>query len=384
MKITLWILILSLFILLIYTAFFSYPDGIWELLVGSARSGMSFYDLRTLNALPSAISQGIDPYFSNPSDPSGRLLNYPPIWINIVDFFRLGNIGNMNFFGFLLGFLAIISFLLFVKKSNLKPIFVLFVVSHSFLFALERGNIDLLIFSIIVIGVLTTENALVFNLFISIATILKIFPIFGYLVSWKQKIVMLPAVLIIFYILFNFDLIKLLTKNTQEWSTYSYGFMNMILIIERFIGHTLSFNSKFLVVSVFLLSTILLVGLLLTKKFGYFSFPDYSIKDDLSFLVGSQIYVSTYMIGSNWDYRMIFLLLTIPWFVKQKSVISVYSLVLLTIAMNQYHLYRLIGNLGFILNITSKYLLFVILFSILFNYYYVSIKSGILYLNKFK
>ena len=147
MRTSLWILIVSLFILLIYTAFFSYPDDIWELLVGSARSGMSFYDLRTLNAVPNAISKGLDPYFFNPTDPSGRLLNYPPIWIYIVEFFGLGNIRNMNILGLLIGVAAISLFLIFVKKSNLSPLFWLFLVSHSFLFALERGNIDLLIFN---------------------------------------------------------------------------------------------------------------------------------------------------------------------------------------------------------------------------------------------
>ena len=376
MKIALGILILSLFILIFYTSFIGYPDPIWELLVGSARSGMSFYDLRTLHALPNSIAQGLDPYYYNPTDPAGRLLNYPPIWISIAQFFRFGIIANMNTFGFSLGLMAIITFLCFVKKMKLNSFFALFIVSHSFLFALERGNIDLLVFSIIILGVIYTDNALSFNLFITVASILKIFPIFGLLVSWRKKMIMLPVTFAVFYIFYNFDVIKLFAKNTQEWSTYSYGFKNMILIAERFIGHTLSLNLKLLFMSVLLLLTVLFVGILVTKKVSHFSSLDYNYKDDLSFLVGSQIYVSTFLIGSNWDYRMIFLLLTIPWFVKQIRVYSVFPLTLLFLAMNQYHLYRLIGSLGFILNIGAKYFMFVVLLSILSNYYYTSIKSS--------
>ena len=76
------------------------------------------------------------------------------------------------------------------------------------------------------------------------------------------------------------------------------------------------------------------------------------------FLVGAYVYVGTFFLSSNWDYRLIFLMLCVPYLMSLddrylRSLISV-SLI---IAFNQLPLHFVLGPTGVGVNILSKLIL---------------------------
>ena len=104
--------------IIFYTAFIEHNVQLWEYLVGSARAKLSFYDLRSLRGLIFSIRDSLDPYYNNPYDPSGRVLNYPPIWIKISHLFQLDKINNFNSFAFFLTGSSVLAVTYFFIRNN--------------------------------------------------------------------------------------------------------------------------------------------------------------------------------------------------------------------------------------------------------------------------
>jgi hypothetical protein len=93
------------------------------------------------------------------------------------------------------------------------------------------------------------------------------------------------------------------------------------------------------------------------------------LTEDL-FLIGASIYICTFLLVSNFDYRIIFLMLCIPYVSKIKgNFLSIFSLIMVVIASNQYSLYLFFDVYGVLINIFSKCYLFLFLFSIMLDIY---------------
>jgi hypothetical protein len=80
---------------------------------------------------------------------------------------------------------------------------------------------------------------------------------------------------------------------------------------------------------VFSLSLIPLISLFLIRRDDTLNkFNNLNLNQIDAFRIGSSIYIGTFFIGNNWDYRLIFLLFTIPqillW-IKTKNQISTLS-----------------------------------------------------------
>jgi hypothetical protein len=75
-------------------------------------------------------------------------------------------------------------------------------------------------------------------------------------------------------------------------------------------------------------------------------------------LIGAYVYVGTFILSSNWDYRLIFLILCVPYVMSANDrYLRILISLSLIIAFNQLPLYFALGPIGAGLNILSKCLL---------------------------
>lgn len=275
-----------------------------------------FADLRTVTGLSITLAQGYDPMINNPGDPWQRPFNYPPIW-KILPF-----LGVKPEHTTLLGLLFIGLFLvgLCLPFSDLTWVEVGFllagVLSPAVLLGIERANADLLIFFLIALAIWTIEKSSLWTaIILQMAILLKLYPLFALniLMRAKKKTFLILVALIVgislLYFLTNFREILLTLSATQKSYNLSYGITVLPQRLER--SPYANYASVFLVLTS-VTATILTIGgvwfsrrLDLSQSYRAASFLD-------AFRAGSAIYVGTFFLGSNFDYRLMFLLLTIP------------------------------------------------------------------------
>ena len=122
---------------------------------------------------------GKDPYAANFKDDSGTVIpmNYPQI---ILSLRWLGLTRNSTgFFGVMLGMLFFLSFLLLCGRCSMKQggLWALALCSPSVLMAVERGNLDILVFAFLTMALLLRRSPVLSAGFILMASILKLYPI---------------------------------------------------------------------------------------------------------------------------------------------------------------------------------------------------------------
>lgn len=260
-----------------------------------------FADMRVIQGALKTELLGLNPYINNPGDPWNRIINYPSIWLDIA---KILNLGNENFFLFfnlfvICIFLLICLFLVLKTKSYLL-FFVIF--SSSSLLGIERGNNDLLIFSIIYFSTLLLPIYSFF--FLSLASFLKIYPLALVLTLLNYKKILFSFVIVgilIFYYHYE-DLIYLIT-NTPKSAGLSYGSSTISKALLKF-----GFNVNEYIITCVLIILIFLFYLMFKNKIKI-NVDKINYRVITSFLYGGLIYVGTFLLGKNFDYRLIFLIL---------------------------------------------------------------------------
>lgn len=268
-------------------------------------------DLRVITAAYSSISDGINPYTCNPSDPWNRLYNYPRIWIYI------GAVGPDNLYIVVLFFVAAFlwPFYWHARKSRyLHSVFLMaFLFSPAMVLLIERGNTDLFVMAMVLILYSSfNNNPIGFHLLATLIAVSKLYPIvlliFKLVFSRFQcKLCYGSIGLFLLVFALTFDDIVCISRNTPRDATISYGykvFNNSLTQINtpQFLSSILN---KYPWMTLVALGSVALAlaALHLRVKRTKCSEPS-----DL-FLAGCGIYCITYAIGNNFDYRLSFLLL---------------------------------------------------------------------------
>lgn len=277
-----------------------------------------FADIRTITGGAESKSLGYDPMIYNPGDPWGRPLNYPRLW-QCLYLFGIDQ-SNTLFFGILIIVLFILGVILLLKTDDniLILLTIISVISPSVLLGIERGNTDLLIFFFVTISILLIKKSrLIYSsIFILIGFLLKLYPIFTVFLLIKQKkkysvfiYTFLITTLLGLYFIFNYSDLSLIAKGTSKGTEMSYG-MDILWVFSANFDSNLS---KIIRTISYLVVVIVPVSSywVLKKMKGFRSkivsngFIDF-------FLGGAAIYVGTFLLGNNWDYRLVFLIFVIP------------------------------------------------------------------------
>jgi hypothetical protein len=274
-----------------------------------------FADLRVITAADQALREGLDPMRTNPGDPWGRPMNYPRVWLLGA---RLGLTSSATpALAALLWFAgaAGLAWVAHQARTRLAAlVFALAVLSPVSWFALERANTDLVMFGLLAgaAAALESRTKLAATL-LAAAAALKLFPVFALAALASsgrrsaRRLAGLVGALFAVYLLLTLDDLALIAANTQHWPPISYG----VALAPRWIADNLSLSRELTLAAAYLACGGVFAaaaGLRRRVRIDDTQAP----ASTAAFRIGASVYVGSFLLGSNFDYRLLFLLFTLP------------------------------------------------------------------------
>jgi hypothetical protein len=267
-----------------------------------------FADLRTIQGGLVSLDRGYWPQRVNPGDPWGRTMDYPSVWLWLARVLRFRNEVAFLAFGTSLA-LLFVSACTYLLARYPSWIMLLGAVSPAALFAIERGNTDMLAFVLLLAcaGLERWRSSVLFF----VATGTKIFPGFVLHVPAVQKdwprLALYAAGALAAALLLRNQLPIILHGNTAL-GPLSYGAPTLIRGLGRVAIRAGVPRPVLLVVAAIVMAT----ALRLAFKVCPIEAPTDAHSRTL-FLTGSSIYIYSYLVAANWDYRLIFVLPCLPY-----------------------------------------------------------------------
>ncbi len=325
-------------------------------------------DSRVITAGAEAHARGLDPLINNPGSP---VMNYPHIWQLL---FLLGiDQSDTVYFGITFAGLFFAGVFLVTKEIN-RPTACLMtgsIFSPAVLLGLERGNNDLVIFFLLALTVyFINKSRIGSGIVIGFAFLLKLYPVFGLVIFLKENkkvfwtIIAIATLICGIYTVVMFNELRLVRSATPRPPAGAYG----VDVGWTDLGahHFVRAAVVFRVVSYLAVIVIAAISLI---HAGRRALPTRESNKHLnSFRVGSAVFVGTFLLGGNWDYRLVVLLLVIPQLMdwrrslsKQLRHVAVITLVCVVIALWDWFIRRLFEHalpVFFLIDLFSKWTVF--------------------------
>lgn len=288
-----------------------------------------FVDLRILLCGIEAMRIGFNPYEYICFD-GIAYYNYPRSWY-LFTYFSFIKLENLFFIGFSIIVFFYCSIIFFIGKISFREslFYILVLCSPAVLLGLERGNSDLIVFIFCLFA--SSNNFRLNFILITSLTLLKIYPL-GAILSFINKDMKVKyllrylfsfAIILIIYVFYNYnDLLTVSSKTPRPFWEHSYGLAALPLMVYKYIGYY-----KTLIFMIFIGMNLIFSFFMFRKLWIYANGLSISQSSHgYSYLIGSAIFVVSFLIGSNWEYRLVFLILTIPqllkWFRLRQAVYS--------------------------------------------------------------
>ena len=277
-----------------------------------------FADVRTIAGAGVALEQGLDPLVQNPGDPWGRAMNYPRVWlVPAMSGLRPEHAPFVAYalFACFAGGLLLLRPLATTRGTTALLLLVL--LSPVTLLAIERANTDLLAFALLAAAAwLSTSRPWFAAVVVGVASALKLFPIFGLagLLRGDRRavwpIVAVAVAFVVYLVCIRSDL-ALIAAHSQRWHPISYG----IELLPKAAADLVGWNrTLLLVLAAAFLGLVAVVGFVLRRRWqlGASATPHALA----AFRIGAGVLVGTFCLGSNFDYRLVVLLLVVPQLVR--------------------------------------------------------------------
>jgi hypothetical protein len=327
------------------------------------------FDLRFYQYPAMAISEGKNPLFAVHEFWASPTFYKYGTNIFFLPSFKLAYFLNLHkeiyfisFAIFIIFFYIIcVSSLLKIKKNSFWILILFF--SNSSMLGIERTNNDLIIFCLIYYSAMF-PNFIGVSLAM-LATYIEVWPMFSGIGFIKKKIKILFVIFSAIFILIFYKSIFSLTMEpiVAEW--FSFGSKSLSVTIKR------TFNLD--------ISYLAIVGLLIIITFLSLIISGFKLKHkkkpndfvERLFLCGATLYVCLFIIASNFDYKLIFLLFCVPYLSLLKNIFTKWFILLtIIIASNYSWMYNdSLTSIGHYINIISKILIFIMLLNILIRYF---------------
>jgi len=284
-----------------------------------------FFDMHVINDYAACGAKGIDAYA--PRSCSGVNYNIPPTWL------WLGSLGIAGADAawmsvVMIAAAAIVMVMLFRGGHWLNGVIALAALaSPSVMMGVERGNLDLLILTLVGASALiyderrpASSSAAVGLLSLGVA--LKLFPIFcvALVARFSKRAFIVACVLAAVgcaYLTLTFQYLVLIRRNVPTTFVLSYGYKAIFLGMDHMrdeagLGPWQLANTWL----PFLATAFVLVCAAAVATRSVFNEREFCLIDRSSagtaFLFGAGIYCGTYLLGTNFIYRLMFLLLCVP------------------------------------------------------------------------
>jgi hypothetical protein len=284
-----------------------------------------FLDFRLIPGSAESFARGYEPSVENPYDPTQRIFNYPAFWRL---FFYTGiTQADSIWIGILMNILFIMGVFFFPEKLSvggaIGMLLVLFSPASMLLY--ERGNVDLIVFFLCALMVLAVSRSAKITAFlITFGAIVKMFPFFGITVLlketkkrfWALFVVSLAAFLV--YMITTWGSVKAAWTTTMRGNGLSYGTNVFVtryasaisgVFQQWFTPHQTELLVKY---GPLLAGLLLLFGVAILAFVSSQRFETSSERNFAAFRMGASIYVGTFLLGNNFDYRLAFLILAMP------------------------------------------------------------------------
>jgi hypothetical protein len=285
--------------------------------VGVEPGDTSFVDLRSVTSSWDCERRGVQAFPDNPCDPFGRPANYPRVWTQIG---RVGlGQGVTVPLGIALAVLFFVSALAVVGPLTLGEgaVYAATLLAPATLLGVERGNVDLFMFALVALGVLLVRRSpWPAAAPIVLGAILKIFPVFALavFVRARSRWPALLASVVVFgaYAIATLDDIRTLRHVIPRVVVNSYGAGVVVEALRlQHVSWVESASAvRYVRLAVIALALVPAVVLLLVRRRSPGTRVDDARID--AFWAGAGIYAGTYVFGSNFDYRLVFLVLCVP------------------------------------------------------------------------
>jgi hypothetical protein len=313
--------ILSVYFLIIAIPRLVWRVDIWPTL-GVPSRPLPFVDTKNVLAALDCRRLGFDPLVHNPCDPLGRPMNYPRVWLALR---WLGlNQSQTNVIGVAVVLIFLASLYLLIGRITIGQGFAvaLAVTSPSVMFGIERGQMDLIVFAIVVSAVVvwhraTLRAAILSPVLIFLAATTKLFPVFGlgaYLFTRDRR----PAFTATFlaaafgaYVALTIDDIRAVARIAPQGQYHSFGARILISAVYHDLlpGRSHSGEPALALIPLALMGGIFWLWL----RRRLVSSEQLEITPALlSLYIGSLIYLGTFATINSFDYRLVILLLGLP------------------------------------------------------------------------
>lgn len=279
-----------------------------------------FLDFRMIPGSAESFRNGFEPTVENPYDPANRIFNYPTFWRL---FFYTGiSMDDTLWIVILMLVLYFVGVVLFPQALSYRDalLMLLVIFSPASMLLYERGNVDLFVFFLCALIVFVNGYSANWAAALTVfGAIVKLFPLFGITVLLKEpkgRFWTLTAACLLFMVIYGiktFDSQYNAWMNTQRGSDFSYGVFVLFAYLNNNYSLPLDVCSlecwKFLFagLAVILILTGFIRGIVQPHRLNAASEENLA-----AFRMGASIYLGTFLLGNNWDYRLAFLVFVIP------------------------------------------------------------------------
>jgi hypothetical protein len=283
--------------------------------VGVRPGDLSFADLRSVTSAWDCERRGVSAFPQNPCDPFGRPANYPRVWISLWHL-GLGE-GDTVALGVAIGVLFFISALAVAGPLTVGGglVYAAALLAPATLLGVERGNVDLLMFALVALGVLLLRRSpWAAAIPITAAGVLKLFPATAVVVFARERhrwLAGAASVLVLLaYALATLHDIRTLRSVIPRVVPNSYGAGVIPLALhEAGVSWAQSAASvRYLRLGLIALGLLFALVLFLWRR-GEGDVDDLKLD---AFWAGAAVYAGSWVFGNNFDYRLAFLVLCVP------------------------------------------------------------------------
>jgi hypothetical protein len=286
-----------------------------------------FFDARNLTAAWECQRLGYDTLYVSPCDPRGRPLNYPRPWL------LLGSLGLDQSHTFTLAVVLIAAmFVLFAVLAGRVPggtgiVLGCAACSPAIMLAVERANMDIAMFSLMAMSFLWWQRfprsgQVVSPVLVLVASLAKVYPAFALPVFMiaRSRLALHTSLLSLAgfgaYLAFNLRDIVHIARIAPQGDQFSYGARILLSHLYHQVGADQWGGPgvvKQLLAAATLGVIVTAVGVRVRRGLAPPGEDDTVAPAPLlACLAGSFVYLGTFAVGKNFDYRLVFLLLTLP------------------------------------------------------------------------
>lgn len=274
-----------------------------------------FLDSQVIAAGSASWREGHDPLRFNPHDIGHRPMNYPRVWQGL---FTLGlQQKHAEAFGWTLAALLVVGVGLALPRLGWSEAAVVgfAVFSPAVLLGVERGNTDLAVFFVLAVA-LAVPRAAWNTVWIAVAFVLKLFPLAAVALlcgrpkreAWLGGGILAGFAML--YVAANFEDLRLISAATPRDTWLSYGLNVLPLRLARLSSLA---GAMALVAAWGAVAMSAGVAWLARMRQAPRAGGDTGSGDALdAFRVGAACYVGTFLLGNNFIYRLVFVVLAVP------------------------------------------------------------------------